>query len=597
MKSLRTFLSGNALVWAVFCALLGLFAGLNPWSRELDFKGLDLNFQVHRQAGPRPPQGPEIVIVGIDEASARGIAEPLALYHRPLGRFLEAMAEAQPAAVGVDIILPERSWDAFTPGLDAALMRGLLTLKWNAPLILGRTEIQGLPRPIHAPFETAAGLEHIGFVQCARDSDRVLRRFETRLGDQGGIVPTFAALILRALGRETKPGLINFNLGAAYDYIPFQQVLQWQAPALKKAFAGKVVLLGTVIPYEDRVPLPVHLAGWEHASTLDSPGVLLQAQILRTQCSGAVIKEFPKWFLGCLAGLAALLGMWLARNPWQRLAPLALIHIALLGAAYGLLSLDTFLPFIGILLALDMAYLLSARRAARLLVEAEEKERRLLERALLDTTERERRSIGHELHDGVCQQISGALLRYHVAERSLQEREAPELVHLRVMASLLDTSLDETHRLAMGLSPSDLVPGSLGSALEALARSTREAHEVICEFQEDGSTLELDGPVTTQLYRITQEAVANALKHGHPEEIRISLRKERARLLLRVENDGRAQSSGEAPTQAGGMGQRIMRYRAELIQGTLDLKPLEGGGFALICSIPCRQLIGEPRHD
>jgi signal transduction histidine kinase len=282
--------------------------------------------------------------------------------------------------------------------------------------------------------------------------------------------------------------------------------------------------------------------------------------------------------------------MFLARASWKGLGALAILHAALLGVSYLLLSLNFFVPFAGLLLALDATYLLSARREARLRIEAEVKERRFLERALLDTSERERRSIGHELHDGVCQQISGALLRCRVAERSMRDREAPELPHLQAVTDLLDASLGETHNLAQGLSPSDLTPGSLGSALEELARRTRETHEVLCEVEEDGCSTHLDGPITTQLYRIAQEAVANALKHGHPEEIRISLRSEADRIYLRIENDGLPLGTTHSKIQIGGMGQRIMRYRAELIQGILILESLDQGGVVLTCSIPSRPL-------
>ncbi len=597
MRFPETFPSRKALIWGAFCGMLGLLCAFNPWSGELDRKCLDLNFRIHRQLTLRRARGPEIVIVGLDEASTRGIPEPLALYHRPLGRFLEALALAHPAAVGLDIILPEQSWDAFMPGLDAALMRGILTLKAEAPLVLGRTEIHGLPRPIHAPFETAAGMDRIGFVQCGPDPDRVVRRFETRLGEHGAVVPTFADRLLAPLGRQARPGLINFSLGAPFEYIPFHRVLDWQQQGrlteLREAFAGKVVLLGTVIPYEDRIPLPVQLASWEHPSTLDSPGMLLQAQILRTQLSAAVLVELPRWASALLALLAALGGMNLAGRARKGFLLLGLAHLVTLGAAYLLLGLDVFLPFVGMLAALDLAYVLSARRRARLRLEAEVKERRVLERALLDTSERERRDIGHELHDGVCQQITGALLRCRVAERLVEGREAPEKVHLRAMAELLETSLGETHNLAQGLSPGDLEPGSLGSALEELARRTRETFDVNCESEEDGSSARIDGPATTQLYRIAQEAVANALKHAAPGEIRLSLGAEKSRLLLRVVNDGCSPEPGAA---SGGMGRRIMGYRAELISAELSLGPREGGGAILTCSLPLSPTARESSH-
>lgn len=587
MSLFRKFLSKTDAFWVGICLLLGVFFGMNEWIRSWDLKALDLNFRLHRLVQARPAPKPEIVLVGLDEESARRIPEPLALYHRPLGLFCEAMAQARPSAVGVDVILPEHSWDLLAPSSDAALMRGILLLRRSVPLVLGRTAgANGIPRPIHAPFETAAGLDHFAFVQVVPDGDRTVRRFETRLGGDGAPVPTFAGRLAQVFGQNPRPGLVDFSLGTTFDYVPFYQVLAWQergqGEALQKAFAGKIVLLGSVISYEDRVMLPIRLAAWEHPSTKDSPAVTLQAQILRTLLSRAIIAPLPPWVVVLLAVLGALGGMSLAKLPLKAAWPLGLPHLMLPAASYCLLGMHVFLPFAGLLAALDVAYLLTAQREGRRRIQAEAMERRFLERSLLETAERERRSIGHELHDGVCQQITGALLRCRVAERSLGAREVPEVAHLQVMADLLDSSLGEAHALAQGLSPGDLEPGALGAALTELARRTRERFEVACEFTEDGSGAAVDGPATTQLYRIAQEAVNNALKHAAPQGVWIGLHREDGRILLSVEDDGRGLGSGQ-PT---GMGQRIMRYRAELIGGVISLGPRPGGGTRLVCAAP-----------
>lgn len=587
MRSIRRFLARTDALWAAACLVLGLLLGVNPWVRTWEWKGLDLSFRSHRNLETRPFAGPEIAIVGIDEESTRRISEPLALYHRPLGQFLEAMAEARPAAVGLDIVLPERSWDHLLPGSDAALVQGIIRLRRVAPLVLGRTVgVDGIPRPIHRPFEVAAGTDRIGFVQVVPDEDQAVRRFETRLGLGGVSVPTLAGRLAETFGRQPEPGLVNFTLGKPYTYVPLHQVLDWQASgataALHTAFQGKIVLLGSVTPYEDRITLPAPLAAWEPRATRDSPAILLQAQTLGTLLSNAVISPMPGWMQAIASMLAALGGMLLARSSRKGVVILVAAHVLLPLASWVLLGWKVHLPFVAALAALDGAYLLTAQRRARRRIEAESLERRVLERALLDTAERERQSVGHELHDGVCQQISGALLRCRVVERTLASRKAPEVEHLRAMADMLDASLRDAHELAQGLSPGELDPGTVASAIQELARRVRENFEAACEYEDDGCGTRVDGPAATQLYRITQEAVTNALKHGNPSTIWIDLRQEGQTIRLTVENDGRDLSEGRPQ----GMGQRIMRYRAELIGGRITLDTRKGGGVRLVCTIP-----------
>lgn len=224
-----------------------------------------------------------------------------------------------------------------------------------------------------------------------------------------------------------------------------------------------------------------------------------------------------------------------------------------------------------------------SERAARERLEVETKERQLLEVALMETSERERNAVGHELHDGVCQQLTGALLRCQVAQRSLSEKDAPLAGHLGAIVDLLDESLSQAHDLARGLSPGELEPGALGPAIRELARWVRETHELVCEFKTDeGCGNGLDATACAQVYRIAQEAVTNALKHGKPSHLWIRLLNDPAGVRLEVENDGRSLQS----ENSSGMGLRIMRNRAERAGGRLALEPRPSGGLILQCIVP-----------
>ncbi len=225
-----------------------------------------------------------------------------------------------------------------------------------------------------------------------------------------------------------------------------------------------------------------------------------------------------------------------------------------------------------------------SEHAAHRRLEAETRERRLLDVALMETSERERTVVGHELHDGVCQQLTAAMLRCQVLQRTLREKDAPEAGPLRAIVDLLDESLSHAHDLARGLSPGDLEPGALGPALRDLARRARETRDLVCEVEEDGCGAGVDRTVAMQLYRIAQEAVTNALKHGDPGHVWIRLLRDEAGVRLEVENDGRSLRSDNG----AGMGVRIMRNRAARAGGELTLGARPEGGTTLRCSAPLR---------
>jgi signal transduction histidine kinase len=310
----------------------------------------------------------------------------------------------------------------------------------------------------------------------------------------------------------------------------------------------------------------------------------------------AVVPLYATVFLGLRAGYLAVpasfatfagvafldaSGLFGARSPGGAEAQ-PLQFWLLQGAILALVMLPvTFL--VGRFVALLQATLASERVAAALIAEAGREQRRL-ERVLLETSERERRAVGHLLHDGPCQEITAALMRCKVLERSLEASGAPgEVAHVRAVAELLDTSAGAIHDLARGLNPPGLAPGALAGALEDLARRTRAAAGVACELRQD-PTAQPDGPETSDhLFRIAQEAVMNATRHASPSRIEIALARRGDEILLSVRDDGAGVPRERRPE---GLGLRIMRHRAELIGGALSVAPAAGGGTVVTCTVP-----------
>lgn len=323
---------------AAAIALLGLGFALTPLAERADALLLDLQWSILRKFDPRPAPD-DIIVVGIDEASRQRIGAATGLWHEPLGEALVRLASARPRAIGLDVPLPERSYDEIRPGMDRALMTGLAAARQNGPLVaaLSIDARSRAARPIHAPFLAVLGEEGLGIGLIARDRDGVTRRFSIGIPTEDGAFPTLAGRLCRAISRDCGDGLIHFALGPPYRYVPLQQVLDSRDPVwLQKLFRDRIVLVGETRPYSDRIAVPANLAGWENGRG-DSPAVVVHAQSLRTALAGAAPAEASRPLVMLLVGAAALLA--LARNwrlAWMSAALAAALLVA--GALWSLRS-------------------------------------------------------------------------------------------------------------------------------------------------------------------------------------------------------------------------------------------------------------------
>jgi PAS domain S-box-containing protein len=211
--------------------------------------------------------------------------------------------------------------------------------------------------------------------------------------------------------------------------------------------------------------------------------------------------------------------------------------------------------------------------------------RRQLEREVLEVSNREQQRIGNDLHDGLGQELTGiALLLRGLENRA--EREAPALSpSIEEVALLVNDAIFTTRALARGLSPVTFDRGGLSNALEALAqRLSAMFHIDVRCAADDSIDGELESANGLHLYRIAQEAVTNAAQHGHAGNVRITLGADGDRGLLRIEDDG----SGFSPAslQSKGLGLRIMRYRAQMMAGSLRVDSARGRGTTVSCWFP-----------
>jgi PAS domain S-box-containing protein len=212
-----------------------------------------------------------------------------------------------------------------------------------------------------------------------------------------------------------------------------------------------------------------------------------------------------------------------------------------------------------------------------------ELEREVREREVLAITTREQRQIGQELHDGVGQELTGlGLMAQSLAER-LPETAAEKRVALRLIGGL-DRVREQVRELSRGLIPVHVESRGLSAALDDLAARTSAASG-ISVTAECPEWVDLpDHATATELFHIAQEAVSNALRHGRPRHIRLTLLTEPNGLRLRIRDDGIGIQ--RVPEETNGLGLRIMQYRAGRIGGVLKVGPSEGGGTAVSCTLP-----------
>ncbi len=213
-------------------------------------------------------------------------------------------------------------------------------------------------------------------------------------------------------------------------------------------------------------------------------------------------------------------------------------------------------------------------------------ERKRLEREILEISEREQRRIGHDLHDGLCQHLAGIEMMSQVLEQKLSSRSRDAAKRAGEIARNVRDAISQTRSLARGLSPVTLESEGLMSALQELAENTRTIFHVLCRFDCSPPVSVADHAVATHLFRLAQEAVANAIKHGRAKRISIRLTGDRGRVILKVDDDG-AGFPAEI-FKSKGMGLRIMQSRVGMMGGTLAIERNPGGGASVICSVPNR---------
>ena len=213
--------------------------------------------------------------------------------------------------------------------------------------------------------------------------------------------------------------------------------------------------------------------------------------------------------------------------------------------------------------------------------------RKGLEKEILNVSEQERRRIGQELHDSLGQQLTGVAFMTKVLEQKLAKKSLKEAADVAEIAQLVNQATNQARSLAKGLHPIDLDTETLMSTLQELAENTETLFGIHCTFKSD-KRIRVDNPeVAVHLYRITQEAITNAIKHGKAKNIQIDLSYDVNKSVLTVRNDGIGFPK-EFEARHTGMGLQIMDHRVDIIEGSLDIRKGPKGGTIMTCTFPMK---------
>lgn len=213
-------------------------------------------------------------------------------------------------------------------------------------------------------------------------------------------------------------------------------------------------------------------------------------------------------------------------------------------------------------------------------------ERARLENEVLEVAEREQQRIGHDLHDGLGQHLTGAALAGQVLVGQLVAQARPEGADAERVVGLIEEAIEMTRTLAHGLAPVAFEGKGLRTAFQDLRAYVTQHFQVTCRFSDDLKADLGDPNVSMHLYRIAQEAITNAVRHGRARTIDIGLHAVGAGgVKLSIADDGIGIPAASLRPGTG-LGLRTMAHRAELMSAKFFVRPQSGGGTIVTCTVP-----------
>lgn len=211
-------------------------------------------------------------------------------------------------------------------------------------------------------------------------------------------------------------------------------------------------------------------------------------------------------------------------------------------------------------------------------------ERKRLQREYADAAHRKQLEFAQQLHDDLGQDLIGLSLLGKSLAEELREQQVEGWEDASALADGLRNTLEKVRDIAHGVLPVEFEePQGLGHALRRLAWTTTSSRGVECRFTQHGALRLKNAMTATQLYRIAQEAVNNAVVHAAARKVEVELSARNGTVALEVRDDGKGIREEDLRKESAGV--RIMRYRASLLGGSLSIGPRKAGGTCVRCEI------------
>ena len=226
-------------------------------------------------------------------------------------------------------------------------------------------------------------------------------------------------------------------------------------------------------------------------------------------------------------------------------------------------------------------------------------DRKKLEKEIIQISERIRQQVSRDLHDDLNPHLIGIEALAQVLSMSLKKMKLPEADQAQKIAELINKAITMTYRLARGLCPVDLESTGIQTPLMSLMKVIRSLYGIECMFDYDDNIIIEDITLSTNLYYIAQEATLNAAKYSGGSRISLTLKKVDDFLVLSVEDNGvgirRPEKDSAEADKNSGMGLKIMKYRAEIIDGILLINKKKPSGTVITVKMPINILKSEGR--
>jgi signal transduction histidine kinase len=203
-----------------------------------------------------------------------------------------------------------------------------------------------------------------------------------------------------------------------------------------------------------------------------------------------------------------------------------------------------------------------------------------LEHELIRISEREQQRIGRDLHDGICQYFAAIGCAAGSLKRNLDKQSLPQASRAGEIEELIMKGVAQTRGLARGLFPVENTESGLTSALEELAARSSQLLGVQCTCEFTSPAPIFDNSTATHLYRIAQEAVSNAARHGKAQHVAIGLAANPREVSLSITDDGTGLPA--QPIRKPGLGLGIMQYRARIIDARFAISANPAGSGTMV---------------